>query len=334
MAEVYINSNDLVYTKIFWQNSIVNADADVLVDIYEVKRNLDVHSSADPIYEETLLLGNRISSRSETDEGTYFVEIPKSVTSTNKDIKLTWKYSINGTSTSHNSYCNIVTPYCSLAEAMEDLNIGSDPSDPNYKSYHDLRMAEKYARKIIENFTGQQFYLYDDIYVGYGVGTDLMPLPFKLNKLDELYEDDIKIVDNGVIPPINNWNYSALVSETGFGLRVNKANYLDNVVYTANGLVPPTVNDIGSGGAFRKNSRYKIIGQFGWDDIPGNVEEACVILMGEYFSKDLTWKNKYVQRVQSFDWQFEYFDDVFRGTGNLYVDQLLQPYVLTNMLVV
>lgn len=332
MAEVYTYSNDLVSTKIFWQNDIVNADAGVLVDIYEIVRNLDVHTSSDPIYTETLLLANRSSSLSETDNGTYFVEIPRSITSENKDLKLRWKYSINGTVTYHDSFCNIVTPYCSLAEAMEDLNFGTDVSDPNYKTYHDLRMAEKYARKTIENFTGQQFYLYDDVYVGYGVGTDVMPLPFKLNQLYELYEDDIKLIDT--VEDINNWNYLPLISESGFGLRVNKANYLDNVVYTANGLVPPTINDIGSSGAFRKNSRYRIFGKFGWDDVPGNIEEACIILMGEYFSKDATWKNKYVQHVQSFDWQFEYFDDVFRGTGNLYVDQLLQPYVLTNMLVV
>jgi hypothetical protein len=334
MAEVYTYSNDLVSTKIFWQNDIVSADAAVLVDIYDVSRNLDIYSASDPAYTETLLLANRTASPSEVDGGTYLVEIPRSITQVGRDLRLHWKYSINGQSTAHDSFCNVVTPYCSLAEAMEDLGFGSDSSDPNYKTYHQLRMAEKYARKIIENFTGQQFYLYEDVYVGYGAGTDIMPLPFKLNDLFELYQDDVQLIDNEASPAVNNWNYIPLISETGFGLRVNKANYLDNVVYTANGLVPPTINDIGSGGAFRQNSRYRIRGMFGWEDVPGNVEEACVILMGEYFSKDSTWKNKYVQNVQSFDWQFEYFDDVFRGTGNLYVDQLLQPYVITNMLVV
>lgn len=334
MAEVYRYSNDLVSTKIFWQNDIVSADSTVLVDIYDVYKNLDIHSSADPTFTETLLLANKVATSVEVDSGTYSVEIPRSITNENRDLRLRWKYSINGVATAHDSFCNIVTPYCSLSEAMEDLGFGFDPSDPNYKTYHQLRMAEKYARKIIENYTGQEFYLYEDVYVGYGAGTDIMPLPFKLNELYELYEDDVKLIDNETNPMINNWNYIPLISETGFGLRVDKANYLDNVIYTANGLVPPTINDIGSGGAFKRNSRYRIQGMFGWSDVPGNVEEACVILMGEYFSRDTTWRNKYVQDVQSFDWQFKYFDDVFRGTGNLYVDQLLQPYVITNMLVV
>ena len=334
MAEVYVNSNDYVNTKIFWQNDVVDADASVLVDIYEVTKNLDAHTASDPSYIEELLLSNRTAIKLETDNGSYSVEVPRSITSINRDLRLHWKYSINGTVTSHDSFCNIVTPYCSMAEAMEDLNFGSDASDPNYKTYHQLRMAEKYARKIIENYTGQQFYLYPDLYVGYGAGTDIMPLPFKLSELYELYEDDIKLISTKDVPETNNWNYIPIISETGFGLRVNKTSYLDNTVYTANGLVPPTINDTGYGGAFKKSSRYKIWGMFGWDDVPGNIEEACVILMGEYFSKDSTWRNKYVNRVQSFDWQFEYFDDVFRGTGNLYVDQLLQPYVLTNMLVV
>ena len=117
MAEVYRYSNDLVSTKIFWQNDIVDADADVLVDIYEVVKNLDVHSSSDSFYTETLLLSNRTSVRSETDNGTYSVEIPRSITNVNRDLRLNWKYSINGTSTSHSSYCNVATPYCKIGRA-------------------------------------------------------------------------------------------------------------------------------------------------------------------------------------------------------------------------
>lgn len=334
MAEVYTFSNDSVKTKIFWANEIVSADSNVLVDIYEVVKDLDIHDAMQNAVSETLLVEDVLADPSETDGGTYSIIIPRSITSVNKELKLVWKYSINGTETSHSTFCSIVTPYCSMAEAMEDLNLGTDVSDPNYKTYHDLRMAEKYARKIIENYTGQQFYLYDDVYIGYGAGTDILPLPFKLNRLYELYVDDVLLIDNTSDPTINNWNYIPVITERGYGLRVNKANYLDNVVYTANGLVPPTINDIGSSGAFKTNSRYRIEGKFGWSEVPDNVEEACIILMGEYFSKDAAWRNKYVQKVQSFDWQFEYFDDVFRGTGNLYVDQLLQPYVITGMLVV
>jgi hypothetical protein len=330
MAEVYVKRNDPVKTRIFYGGEIVDADSTVLVDIYDITEDPGVSPSINPAVP---VLTNQTTSKSEVDYGTYILNAPYSLTDRNRKLKYTWKYSVNGQSLSHNTLVDVVTPYCSFEEVIEDLGFGSDSSDPNYKTYHELRMAEKYARKIIENYTGQQFYLYDDVQIGYGAGTDIMPLPFKLNTLHELYEDDVLVIDNVSDPTVNNWGYTPIISETGFGIRVDKASYLDNTVYVSNGLVPPTINDT-SFGAFKKDVRYRVQGKFGWDVVPDNVEEACVILIGEYFSKDSTWKNKYVQHVQSFDWQFEYFDDVFRGTGNLYVDQLLQPYLITGMLVI
>jgi hypothetical protein len=331
MAEVYIYRNDPVKTKIFYGGEIVDADSTVLVDIYDITEDPGLATPVDPLVP---VLQNQLAIKSEVDYGTYTLNTPFSLTNRNRNLKYTWKYSVNGTSISHNSFVDVVTPYCSLAEAIEDLNLGTDSSDPMYKSYHELRMAEKYARKIIENYCGQSFYLYDDVQVAYGAGTEILPLPFKLNTLHELYADDILLVDNVSDPAVNNWGYVPMISETGFGIRTNQANMVDNTVYIANGMVPPSINDMGYSGPFRKDVRYRVQGKFGWEEVPDNIEEACIILMGEYFSKDSTWKNKYVQHVQSFDWQFEYFDDVFRGTGNLYVDQLLQPYVINGMMII
>jgi len=56
--------------------------------------------------------------------------------------------------------------------------------------------------------------------------------------------------------------------------------------------------------------------------------------MGDYFAKDKVWTNKYVKSVSTFDWDFEYSSDAYKGTGNAYADQLLYPYVLTTMVVI
>jgi hypothetical protein len=56
--------------------------------------------------------------------------------------------------------------------------------------------------------------------------------------------------------------------------------------------------------------------------------------MRDYFSKDRKWREKYLAGVQSFDWNFKYNTGAFVGTGNLYVDQILLPYVLTQMVVI
>ena len=329
MAEVYVYSGDSVKTKIFTFNDIVDADGQVLVDVYDITQDPGLVTPIDPTVP---VLQNYLAIKTETDTGSYEFVIPETLTARNRKLKLVWKYSVYSTAKSHTSFCDVVTPYCNLAEAIEDLGLGTDSSDPNYKTYHQLRMAEKYARKVIETYCGQQFSLYDDVQVAYGAGTNILALPFKLSVLHELYADDVLLLDN--VNNINNWNYNVLISETGFGIRIDEANMLDNTVYVANGMIPPTINDLGSHGAFRKDVRYRVQGKFGWDDVPDSVEEACITLMGDYFAKDSVWKNKYVNRIQSFDAQFEYFDDVFRGTGNLYVDQLLQPYVVSGMIVI
>ena len=41
-----------------------------------------------------------------------------------------------------------------------------------------------------------------------------------------------------------------------------------------------------------------------------------------------------IKNIQSFDWNFEYNSDTFSGTGNAYVDQILDAYVLTQMVVI
>jgi len=56
--------------------------------------------------------------------------------------------------------------------------------------------------------------------------------------------------------------------------------------------------------------------------------------MQDFFSRDNTWKNKYVKRISTFDWQFEFTGDATKGTGNLYADQLLNPYIINGMVVI
>jgi hypothetical protein len=190
-------------------------------------------------------------------------------------------------------------------------------------------MAEKYARKLIESFTAQFFYLYDDTQIIYGHGSDILPLPFRIYEIHEVYENDVLLVDN--INNISNWVYDPIISESNFGIRVNRQDLMDNVTYTANGLIPPSINDRGFAGAFKKDFRYSVAGRFGWSSVPDNVEEACIILIQQFFEKDTAWRNKYVKSISTFDWKFDYMEDAHRGTGNLYADQLLTPYVINGM---
>lgn len=327
MAEIYINSNSLVSTKIIYGGEIVDADGNVTATIYDITQDPAVSPSVDP----ATAVYTAQAVKVETDNGTYKLNIPYLLTNRYRNFKVKWNYVIGGTAEEHYTYVDVVQPYCNIAEAIDDLNFGSDPSDPNYKTYHELVMAEKYARKIIDDFTGQQFSLYDDVHTIYGSGSDILPLPYKLNTLHELYSNDILLVDT--LNNIDNWNYNVQISETGFGLRVNRANMLDNTVYTANGMIPPSINDT-SNGAFIKDYAYRVQGRFGWDTVPDAVEQATIQLMGHYFDKDRIWKDQYIKNVSTFDWKFEYTSAINSGTGCAYADKLLSPYVLNQMVVI
>ena len=326
MAEIYKDQTAPIKTKIFWAGEITDVDNDYITAvIYDITEDNTLNPTVDP---NTPILELE-ATKLETDAGTYQIIIPFEYCRRNRKFKIVWNYEIDGVEASHIYYTDVVTPYANLSDVWEDLNLGTDPSDPNYKTYHEIQMAEKYARKLIEIYTAQFFYLYDDRQIVYGYDSDILPVPFKVYQIHELYENDYLLVDK--INDINNWLYDPIISESGFGIRVNKQNLVDNTIYTSNGYVPPSINDGGYGWAFKKDFRYSVQGRFGWSSVPDNVEEACIILIQQFFDKDKEWRNRYVKSVSSFDMRFEFMEDAHRGTGNLYADQLLQPYVISGM---
>lgn len=328
MAEIYRYSNDPIRTKIFYAGNIVDADGNVSVTIYDVTEDPAVLPPIDP----GTVIGEFYATKDETDIGSYYITLPFDYTDRNRTFKLLWQYQVEGIDIQHFTTCDVITPYVNIADVMEELELGSDPSDPNHITYKKLVAAEKYARTVIDQFCGQSFYLYDDVQVAYGAGTEILPLSFKLNALHELYANDYLLVDN--INSINNWGRQVMLTESGFGIRVDQQNGMDDMVYIANGMTVPTIYDQGHHGSFSKGIRYRVQGKFGWDEVPEAVEQACTILIGDYLSKDVEWKNRYIKSISSFDWQFEFNDSAYQGTGNAYADKLLYPYVITGMFVV
>jgi len=325
--EILVGSNSPVTHKVYWQGELVDSDSLPVVKLYDITEDPAVSPPINP----GTILATLTAVKSETDNGTYSVYIPFAYTNRQRQLRLNWSYSVGGVSTYKDHKVYVQTPYTDMSQAIDALGLGSDYSDPNSKSYFDLCNAERYARKSIEAYTQQQFYLYDDVQTVYGSGSDILPLPYKLAELHELYQNDILLLNN--LTNVKNWSYSTIISESGFGIRINRANMLDNTIYTANGMVPPSINE-GYNGVFTTGSTYRVQGKFGWEEIPDEVDLACIELMKDYFSKDKAWRNKYMKSVQTFDWKFEYNSGTYSGTGNLYADQLLLPYVINKMVVI
>lgn len=321
MAEILRSSQSPVTHKIFWEGEAVNADSNPVVKVYDVTED----PAIDPAINANTVLVTLTAVPDELNPGTYTVNIPFQFTDRNRTLKLKWEYSIKTYPVVRYDDVYVVTPYIDFNH-IEDVGFSTDQTDPNYKTYRELVAAERYARKQIENYTGQSFYLYDDVHVVYGYGSDVLPLPAKLHSLHELYANDILLVDT--LNDVNNWSYVVKTTETGYGIRVDRSQMLDNTVYVANGMIPPSIED--GVGIFKTNVPYRVQGRFGWDKVPDEVELATIELMKDYFAKDKTWRNKYISKISTFDWDFEYTDEAYSGTGNAYADRLLIDYVMVS----
>jgi hypothetical protein len=321
MAEVLRNTNSPIYHQIFWKGEVRDADYLPVVKLYDVTDD-PFSTSESPDY----YLLDVDAEKDETNIGLYFITLPLMYTANNATLRAIWEYEMDGETVQYKHDIFIVTPYTDLYQAYGSLGVSADPSDPNYKSYKELTTAERYSRKKIEEYTGQKFYLYNDEVRVFGQDSDTLVLTQKIVNIRKIYMDDILMLDNTVTPKINNWGYNIQVSESEFGIRINRAYMLDNTVYVANGMVPPSIHD--TSGVFKDSVAYGIQGQFGWQKVPDEVELASVELMKDFFSKDNLWKNQYIQNIQTFDWQFEYSSEVFGGTGNAYADKLLIDYVI------
>ena len=322
--EIYVGSNNPVKHKVFWRGEPTDTDNLPVVSVYDVSND-----PITPINPNTVLF-NVTAEKVETDNGLYQIFLPTSITNKTRELKVSWTYAISGLTQTKEHKLFVVQPYTDLAQASTVMGIGNDLSDPNYKSYDELFAAEKYARKVIENYTGQEFYQYYETHSVYGTDSDTLSLPSRITNLYKLYSNDVLLEDN--INNIDNWNYQVDITESGFGIRINRAAMLDNTVYTANGMVPPSIHD--SPGIFQRGVRYTVFGKFGWETVPDEVELACIELMKDYFSKDNLWRNKYVNKISTFDWDFEYGSGATSGTGNLYADQLLSDYVVSKVLLI
>jgi len=306
--EILAGTNSPIQHRVFWKGESATADSLPTVALLR----------ADVPAQTVLYSGTAVQS--DTDIGVYNFYAPNT-TKTPGSLIARWQYQVEGSSVVYDQNIDVVKPYVDLSQVINGLGLGSDYNDPNSRTYQELVDAEKYARKVIENYTQQKFYSYLSLEIAYGSGNDILPLTRKINTLQTIEVNDILLTGM----PFE-------IAESGFAVRLNRADMFDNVTYVANGLIPPTIND--HSGIFNEDARYKVTGYFGWERVPNEVEMAAIELMKDYFSKDKVWRNKYIKSISTFDWQFDFNSATFSGTGNNYVDQLLLPYVINKMVLI
>ena len=308
--ELYTGQTQDIYLDIYVEDEIRVADVNPTVTIYD--GDTDV------------LLTSGYALHENNDEGKYAFRIIDNHLLTDKLIKAVWTYSVDGNAMSSINYYTVVTPYISLAEVYTKLHIGRNEGEANYVKFHEVADAERFARFMVQNYTGVDFGKKERSVSAYGQDADVLFLGERIISYTVIKENNKVVIDK--INNINLFSHAVEITDTNHSLRIISDDDINeggkkDIVY------PST-------GSFYGGYRYDVTGVFGYKHVPEKVQAAVVMLMKDYFGKDNIWRARYVNSVSFGDTDMQFSKLAFRGTGNFYVDKLLDEYKSTNMAVI
>ena len=78
--------------------------------------------------------------------------------------------------------------------------------------------------------------------------------------------------------------------------------------------------------AFGEGSEYRVDGDFGWKVIPQDIQEACELLIQDIKSDNLKYINRYIESFDNEDFKIKFAKNPTAGTGNMFVDKILEKY--------
>lgn len=289
-------------------------------------------SSAPTLYiynadDDTSPIGTNLPSVSETADGVYSYMLAGNYTLTQRVLEVRWLYVLDGFTYTESNFYAVETTYADHSEIIDFLNFGAKPSDPNFHPISEIASAEKIARTIIDGYTGQKFSKRSGSQEVFGKGSDACQLTEKMITIEKVWENDMLLIDNTVDPVYNTFGFGLELSPTGFAARIINAGW--DVRY--DNQMDPTISNYGR---FRDGSRYKFQGTIGYKYVPEDIKIATMLLVNDILSNDYNWRNKYLSKVDLSEISFEMSKGAFNGTGNITVDNILDQYRHTNIVII
>ena len=232
-------------------------------------------------------------------------------------------YTVSGTSYTQSQYFNVYTPYIDI-----DTFFADHPELEN-DYYDQFDKLQKRVRNIINTFCGQSFDYYPTKYMilqGSGKNTMHLPLPIvNLRKVTvNVGDEDEEILHDSTDATLNNIEKSREPHnfQSSYYIQFRKS-YLDKTqmrIYESK---------------FSEDDDFKIEGDFGWQFVPNNIEQASDLLLVDLMTDDSEIRRRGIIEVQydtvryktagsSVDSKASFFE----STGNIDVDVLLMDYTL------
>lgn len=199
-------------------------------------------------------------------------------------------------------------------------------------------MLEKTARQIIDTLVGGFYYQKGEVET-VGLGADFLPLPKRANKINVVYENNIKVYDR--IDPISGqYTYYITPDKSAMTIAVGQEyNRLQSrqvrlpvaasdsfMLYGDDYDAVQALTEIKGPAMFPKDWDYVVYGEWGWAVVPQDIKDATRMLINDLKCNSLSYVNRYITEYQTDQFRIKYADLSTQGTGNLIVDKILQAY--------
>lgn len=222
----------------------------------------------------------------------------------------------------------IMRPYINpdlLADTPDDLE--------------DAKTYEAIARAIINSITGGFMYK-REIVETVGLGNDYLALPFRLNKIVSVYENDILVydvsasanakdyfitADKGAITVNipNSFGYNRMQSKPTLSHLPPSDSF---TLYNTNDS-PNIIQNITGSPMFPKGWDYVVTVEAGWPVIPQDIKQATQLIISDLRCNNIPYINSYIKDYKSDQFTLSFDPGVFKDTGNRIADKILSAYV-------
>jgi hypothetical protein len=225
-------------------------------------------------------------------------------------------YTISGNQYTQSQYINVYTPYITSLTFFEDHPELEDEWSEKFDK------IEKKIRNIINTFCGQSFDYYPNKTIEIsGTGRNSLHLPFPITTLRTITADvgtsDETVIHNYEDPSVNNVEKAKEPHSFGATYYLKfKRSTLDS----ANVLL--LVNK------FYKTSAYSISGDYGWQFVPNNIEQAADLLITDHMNDDNQYRSHGIKRADMDAIDLHFSENFYESTGNVDADVLLMDYTL------
>jgi hypothetical protein len=189
---------------------------------------------------------------------------------------------------------------------------------------------ELIARSIIDTYIEPtSFYNRKTVLQSNGSGSDYFPVWKDLNRVLEVYENDVLVYDANAEDPLTNlYTYKVTPDKTAiYRLYDESVERVSSNPITLPGSPSDHTEEQYRVVDFPSKNNYLFIVEEGPTSIPKDIQYATEMLIDDLKCGKLDYYQKYVTAYNTDQFRIQFDKQMLSGTGNLIVDKILDKYI-------